>query len=82
MQKTITQKVDADVLRRMRELAEEEGISTSAFVEKQLRQILSGRKSYKAAKKRALVRLRKGFDLNWKPKPFRDDVHDRTPAND
>lgn len=73
----ITLKIEADVLRQARVLAAEEGTSISALVANQLEQILRERKGYSQARRRALIRLRKGLDLGWTPPLSRDELHER-----
>ena len=65
MKTNITLKLDAGLLREMRVLAAEEGTSISALLADKLEQIIRERKAYDRAKKRALARLREGFDLQW-----------------
>jgi hypothetical protein len=42
-----------------------------------LEQIVRERKTYERARKRALARLREGFDLQWTPPRSRDELHER-----
>jgi hypothetical protein len=42
-----------------------------------LERVVRDRKSYELVRKRALVRLRKGFDLRWTPPVSRDELHQR-----
>jgi hypothetical protein len=77
MKRNITLKVDADLLREARILAAEEGTSVSALLAARLESLVRDRKAYERAKKRALARLREGFDLNWKPPQSRDELHER-----
>lgn len=77
MKANITLKLDSDVLREARILAAEEGRSVSALLAAKLEEIVRQRKGYDRARKRALARLRKGFDLGWVPAPSRDELHER-----
>ena len=77
MKANITLKIDADLLREARVLAAEEGTSVSAMLATRLEQIVRERKAYDQARKRALARLRKGFDLRWTPPRARDELHER-----
>jgi hypothetical protein len=77
MKANITLKLDAEILREARILAAEEGLSVSALLAAKLDEILRQRKGYERARKRAVARLRKGFDLRWTPPRSRDEVHDR-----
>lgn len=77
MKTNITLKIDADLLREARVLAAEEGSSVSAIVATQLKEAVRERKGYSQARRRALARLRAGFDLKWKPAASRDELHER-----
>ena len=77
MKTNITLKLDAVLLREMRVLAAEEGTSISALLADKLEQIIRERKAYDRAKKRALARLREGFDLQWTRPSSRDELHER-----
>jgi hypothetical protein len=73
----ITLKLDNDVLREARILAAEEGSSVSALLAAKLEDIVRERKGYDRARKRALTRLREGFDLGWRPVSSRAELHER-----
>lgn len=77
MKANITLKLDASLLREVRVLAAEEGTSISALLAARLEQIVRERKAYERARKRALARLREGFDLQWTPPRSRDELHER-----
>jgi hypothetical protein len=77
MKTNITLKLDAALLREVRVLAAEEGTSISALLAARLEQIVSERKTYEKARKRALARLREGLDLQWTPPDSRDELHER-----
>lgn len=77
MKANITLKLDAALLREIRVLAAEEGTSISALLAARLEQIVRERKTYERARKRALARLREGFDLQWTPPRSRDEIHER-----
>jgi hypothetical protein len=77
MKANITLKLDAEILREARILAAEEGLSVSALLAAKLDEIVRQRKGYERARKRAVARLRKGFDLRWTPLRYRDELHDR-----
>lgn len=77
MKTNITLKLDAALLREIRILAAEEGTSISALLAARLEEIVSQRKTYDRARKRALVRLREGFDMQWTPPRSRDELHER-----
>jgi hypothetical protein len=73
----ITLKIEAELLREARVLAAEEGTSISALLAARLEQVVRERKGYHQARRRAVARLRKGFDLHWAPARSRDELHER-----
>jgi hypothetical protein len=73
----ITLKIEAELLREARVLAAEEGTSISALLATRLEQEVRERKGYHQARRRALARLRKGFNLGWTPPSSRDELHER-----
>ena len=77
MKANITLKLDTELLREVRLLAAERGTSVSRLLADRLEDIVRGRKAYDRARKRALARLHRGFDLNWKPPRSRDELHER-----
>jgi hypothetical protein len=77
MKTNITLKLDANLLREIRILAAEENTSISALLAERLEGIVRERKTYDQARRRALSRLRKGFDLQWTPPRSRDELHER-----
>jgi hypothetical protein len=77
MKANITLKLDSDILREARILAAEEGRSVSSLLAAKLQEIVRERKGYDRARKRAVSRLRKGFDLGWIPPRSRDELHER-----
>lgn len=77
MKTNITIKVDADLIRKAKLLAAEEGSSISALLAAKLEEIVRQRKNYEAARRRALAGLRKGYDLGWTPPTSRDELHER-----
>lgn len=77
MKTNITLRLDADVLREARILAAEEGLSISALLAAKLDEIVRQRKGYDRARRRAMARLEKGFDLGWTPSRSRDELHER-----
>lgn len=77
MKTNVTLKLDADLLREARVIAAEEGRSISALVSDRLEAIVRERKAFDKARRRAMARLREGFDLQWTPSKSRDDLHER-----
>ena len=77
MKRNITLKLDADLLRDARVIAAEEGRSVSSLVAERLRDLVQARRAFERARRRALARLRRGFDLGWSPPALRDELHER-----
>jgi CRISPR/Cas system-associated protein Csm6 len=77
MKTNITLKVDRDLLRKARVLAAEKDTSVSALVAEQLEKAVSEREGYEQAKKRALVRLKRGYKLGYQPPASRDEFYER-----
>ncbi|MHB1959280.1 MAG: hypothetical protein ACYCO5_09640 [Acidobacteriaceae bacterium] len=77
MKANITLKIEADLLREARILAAEEGTSISALLAARLEQAVREHKGYNQARRRAMARLRRGFDLRWTPPRSRDELHER-----
>jgi hypothetical protein len=77
MKTNVTLKLNADLLREAKVLAAEEGSSLSSMLAARLEEIVRERKGYARARRRALARLREGFDLRWTPPRSRDELHER-----
>jgi len=73
----VTLTIDADLLREARILAAEEGTSVSGLLRDRLEELVRRNKAYDAARRRALSRLRTGYDLQWTPPRSRDELHER-----
>ncbi|MDP3717017.1 MAG: DUF6364 family protein [Acidobacteriota bacterium] len=77
MKTNVTLKLDADLIREARVLAAEEGQSISALLTERLEALIRERKAFDKARRRALARLREGFDLGFTPPKSRDELHER-----
>lgn len=77
MKTNITLKLDASLLREARILAAEKNTSISALLAERLKEAVRERKVYGQARRRALTRLHKGFDLHWTHPVSRDELHER-----
>jgi len=77
MKRNITLKLDADLLREVRILAAEEGCSISGLLAAKLHEVVRQRRGYDRSRRRAVARLRKGFDLCWTAPRSRDELHER-----
>lgn len=73
----VTLTIDADLLREARVLAAQEGTSVSGLLRHRLEELVRSHKAYEEARRRALARLRKGYDLQWTPPGSRDELHER-----
>jgi 16S rRNA G527 N7-methylase RsmG len=73
----ITLRLDSDLLREARVLAAQEGTSVSQLVAGRLEEVVRRQKTYDVARRRALARLKKGYDLDWTPSGSRDELHER-----
>jgi hypothetical protein len=73
----VTLKIEANLLKQARILAAQEGTSISALLAGRLEQEVRERKGYHQARRRALARLRTGFDLHWASPRSRDELHER-----
>jgi hypothetical protein len=71
----ITLELDTALLHKARALAAEKSSSVSALLTACLERIVTDRKDYARARKRALARLGKGLDLHWTPPDSRDELH-------
>lgn len=77
MKTNITLKIETNLLREARVLAAEEGTSISALLAARLEQVVRERKGYQQARRRAVARLRRGFDLRWTAPQSRDELYER-----
>jgi hypothetical protein len=77
MKTKITLELNTDLLRKIRAIAAEDGKSVSTLLASKLEKIGRARQGYERARKRALARLREGFDLNWAPASSRSKLHER-----
>ena len=75
--RNITLKLDANLLREARIIAAEDGRSVSALVSERLENLVHSRRAFERARRRALARLRMGFDLHWTPPKSRSELHER-----
>jgi hypothetical protein len=77
MKSNITLKLDRDLLRKVRVLAAENDTSVSALLAEYLAKAIREREGYEQAKRRALARLKHGYDLGYKPPASRDEFYER-----
>jgi hypothetical protein len=77
MKNNITLKIDVGLLREVKVMAAQEDTSISALISRHLEGLVSRRKAYDAARRRALARLKQGCDLGWTPPRTRDELHER-----
>jgi hypothetical protein len=78
MSKTnVTLKLDTQLLREIKILAAREGTSITALTAALLEERVKKDRDYERAKRRALARLRQGYDLGFQPVRSRDELHER-----
>jgi hypothetical protein len=77
MKTNITLKIDARLLKEIKVLAAETGVSVSGLLANKLEEVVRQRKTYDRAAKRAVQRLHKGFDFGWTVPANRDELHER-----
>jgi len=73
----ITIKIESDLAQEARVLAAKRGTSLSRLVAEQLMVIVREDQIYAAAKRKALRRLMRGYDLKWEKPASREHLHDR-----
>lgn len=73
----VTIRIDADLARDARVFAARRGTSLSRLVAEQLEALVRGDQAYAAARRRALARLGRGYDLGGERPLSRDEVHER-----
>jgi len=77
MKTSITLKIESSLLREARILVTGQGTSISALLVARLEQLVRESKAWECARRRALVRFRKGFDLGFTRPRSRDELHER-----
>ena len=77
MKTNLTLKLDRDLIKKARVLAAEKETSISAIVAEQLEKAVRDRDGYEQAKRRALARLKHGYNLGYKPPASRDEFYER-----
>jgi hypothetical protein len=73
----ITLKLDANLIRAVKVAAAEKGMSISAVLTEKLEEFVKEKDEYERAMKRALARMKKGWDLGWQKPKSRDELHER-----
>ena len=73
----ITVKVDAALAKDAKVLAARRGTSLSRLGAEQLQTLVHDDQLYAAAKRNALRRLKRGYDLGWERPEDRSALHDR-----
>jgi plasmid stability protein len=77
MKRNITLKLDDELLREARVVAARQRTSVSAFITELLQARLEDEAGYEQARKRALARIRKGYEFEWSAPASRDELHER-----
>jgi len=73
----ITLKLDADLLQAVKVVAAQEGTSVSALMTAKLEEVVKEKEEYEKAMKRAIARMKKGWNLGWQKPKSRDQLHER-----
>ena len=73
----ITIKIHADLAQEARVLDARRGTSLSRMVAQQLEALVNDDQAFAAARRRALRRLKRGYDLEWVRPGDRAGLHDR-----
>lgn len=77
MKSNITLKLDRELLRKVRVIAAEKDTSVSALLTEQLEKAVRDREGYEKARRRALARLKRGYNLGFTPPASRDELYER-----
>ncbi len=77
MMTNITIRIDEETAREAKVLAAQRGTSLSQLVAGQLRSMLKADLRFDKARTRALKRLRRGYELRWKPPRDRGELYER-----
>jgi hypothetical protein len=77
MQANITLKLDAELIREARVIAAREGTSVSQLMADLLEERIRRDRAYEKARRRAVSRLKQGYDLQWSPPASRDELYER-----
>jgi hypothetical protein len=72
-----TLSISSDLLREARVLAAQRGTSVSRMLSEELERLVYQGRAYDAARRRALARLERGWDLGWTPPASRVGLHER-----
>lgn len=73
----ITIKIDSGLAREAKVLAARRGTSLSRLVADQLQLLVQEEQAYAAARRRAVHKLKAGFDMGWEEPENRDELHER-----
>lgn len=77
MKHNVTLRLDSELLREAKVLAARKGTSVSRLMAEQLEGLVREDREYERARRRAMARLEKGFDLRWAPPAKRAELHER-----
>jgi hypothetical protein len=74
---SLTLTVATDLLREVEALAARRGVSVRRLIADQLEELVRRDRDYDHARRRAVLRLDEGLDLDWEPASSREDLHER-----
>jgi len=73
----LTLSLEAGLIREAKVLAARRGTSVSRLLSRNLEEMIRQDKAYDTARRRAMRRLARGFDLKWTRPSSRDELHER-----
>jgi hypothetical protein len=73
----LTLSLEADLVREAKVLAARRGTSVSRLMSEKLEELIRRDKDYETARRRAMSRMSRGFDLQWIRPSSRDELHER-----
>jgi hypothetical protein len=77
MKTKVTLRIEAGLVERLHRLARHRGQTLSELAEEQLQRTVCEGRSFERARRRAMLQLRRGFDLQWTPAGCRAELHNR-----
>ena len=78
MKKTnLTLSIDTSLVREAKVLAARRGTSVSRLMSQNLEELVRSDRAYEAARRRAMARLGRGFDLEWSRPSSRQELYER-----
>jgi len=73
----LTLSIDASLVREAKVLAARRGTSVSRLMSQNLEELVRSDRAYETARRRAVARLGRGFELEWSRPSSRHELHER-----